>query len=74
MAENADNLWREIEFNLNGLALTRRLVPDVRDFEAEISKKSPVGRALLHAQPEETVPVRTPEGTTVTVNVISITS
>jgi transcription elongation GreA/GreB family factor len=69
----ANNVGRWIRFDLDGMRLERRLVETsvVDDPAVELSKDSPVGRALLHARAGDEIAVPVPAGA-VTITVRSI--
>ena len=71
MEINERNLWREIEFVIADQALRRRLVPEVQDFESEISACSPVGEILLGAGVGDELIVDVPGGRSI-VKVLSV--
>jgi len=58
----ANNLWNEIRFAMEGQEITRRLVPQVRDWETEIGMMSPVGEVLRWARVDDEIVVTAPGG------------
>lgn len=56
------NLWRRVQFVLEGERFELRLVQGVADPGDELSVASPVGRSLLTAKAGESVTVNAPGG------------
>jgi len=56
------NLWLRVRFELCGIELERRVVPEVEDAAGEICSQSPVGKALLTASVGERITVEAPGG------------
>lgn len=56
------NLWQRVRFELCGIELERRLVPEVEDEGRDINAQSPVGKALLTASVGERITVEAPGG------------
>lgn len=56
------NLWTAVTFTLDDQLITRQLVPEVRDFSAELSVESPIGAVLVAARAGDELVVSTPGG------------
>jgi hypothetical protein len=65
------NLWQRVRFEICGIELVRRVVPEVEDAAGEICSQSPVGKALLTAMVGERITVEAPGGDVV-VKVLAI--
>ena len=70
-----DNLWNRIRYEMceegKTEESTRRLVPEVREWDEEIGVRSPVGAALHQARVGDEVDVRVPGGVVV-IKVLSV--
>ena len=60
--ERLNNVWKFVEFVAEDVTLMRRLVPEVTDFEVEISTRCPVGTRLVEARPGDEFSVAAPGG------------
>lgn len=67
------NLFKIIAFELDGLQITRRLVPMVRQVGQEISIASSVGFRLANATPGQEFTIARPDGESSVVKVLAVT-
>jgi len=60
-SRKSSNLWRRVRFEVCGIELARRLVPELEGGN-EISSQSAVGKALLMASAGDRIVVEAPGG------------
>lgn len=56
------NLWKIVTFVVENVTLERELVPEVEDFNSQISTKCPVGRGLVTARQGNSFTAEAPGG------------